>query len=422
MKPPSPNRQLDHGSHRATGTDETLVRTFDPTHLPESFYDDPYPVYHALRNLDPVHRCPDGTWFLTRHADLRRVYRDPHSFSSDKTRQFRPMFGDSLLYEHHTTSLVFNDPPLHTHVRKAIGDALSQRTVVAMEKPLRQLVEKLLLEVGEKGEFDFMDDFASVIPVEVIGNLLRIPREDRGRLRRWASAILGALEFNLPREKFELGNQCVAEFLEYLEGLVSDRRRNLSDDDDDILSRLIRWESEGFRLSDKQLYHQCIFLLNAGHETTTNLMGNGLYALLTHPDQCELFRTNSGLVTSAVEEFLRFESPVQLGNRQVNTKVEIGGQEFEPGAMLTLCIGAANRDPEAYPEPDRLDITRNPRDHLAFGGGIHLCAGLNVARLEARIALPAILERFPKLRLNGQPVRDHRARFRGFVSLPVAVS
>ncbi len=402
--------------------DTVGVASFDPNNLPDSFYDDPYPLYHALRSQDPLHRCPDGSYFLTRHADLRRVYRDPHTFSSDKTRQFKPMFGDSLLYEHHTTSLVFNDPPLHTHVRKAIGDALSQRTVVAMEQPLRKLVDRLLEEVEEKREIDFMDDFASVIPVEVIGNLLRIPREDRGRLRRWAAAILGALEFNLPPEKFDLGNTCVAEFLEYLQELVADRRNNLSDDDDDILSRLIRWESEGFKLSDKQLYHQCIFLLNAGHETTTNLMGNGLYTLLTHPDQLQLFRDKPDLTASAIEEFLRFESPVQLGNREVKTQVEIGGETFEPGAMLTLCIGAANRDPDAYPEPDRLDITRNPRDHLAFGGGIHLCAGLNVARLEARIALPAILNRFPKLRLSGEPKRDRRARFRGLVSLPVSVS
>jgi hypothetical protein len=211
----------------------------------------------------------------------------------------------------------------------------------------------------------------------------------------------------------------VVEFVDYLRDFVAERRRNLTDDPDDILSRLIRWELEGFRLSEQQLYHQCIFLLNAGHETTTNLIGNGLHALLTHPEELARLRADPGLIYSAVEEFLRFESPVQLGNRVTTADTEIGGEPIAAGAGLTLCIGAANRDPAVYPDPDRLDVGRNPRDHLAFGGGIHLCAGLNVARTEARIAIPALLQRFPNLTLAGAPVRDRRARFRGFLSVPV---
>jgi cytochrome P450 len=392
----------------------------DLRHLPAEFYDDPYPFYHALRANDPVHRCADGSWFLTRHADLHRVYRDPRLFSSDKKALFRPLFGDSPLYEHHTTSLVFNDPPLHTHVRKAIGDALSPRMITAMEPSLRALVAKLLAELQERSGFDLIEDFATVIPVEVIGNLLRVPHADRGQLRRWAAAILGALEFDLAPERRELGNACVMEFLDYLRDFVAERRNNLTDDADDILSRLIRWESEGFRLSEQQLYHQCIFLLNAGHETTTNLIGNGIHALLTHPEELARLRADPGLVSSAVEEFLRYESPVQLGNRVATEDTTVGETAIAAGDALTLCIGAANRDPAVYPDPDRLDVGRNPRDHLAFGGGIHTCAGLNVARLEARIAIPALLEHFPKLRLAGTPVRDRRARFRGFLSVPVA--
>ena len=397
-----------------------MTEQLDLRHLPDGFYDDPYPTYRALQRADPVHRCADGSWFLTRHADLHRVYRDPRLFSSDKKQLFKPLFGDSPLYEHHTTSLVFNDPPLHTHVRKAIGDALSPRMITAMEPGLRALVERLLTELEARLEFDLVEDFASVIPVEVIGNLLRIPHADRGRLRRWAGAILGALEFNLPAEKRELGNTCVTEFVDYLRDFVAERRKNLTDDADDILSRLIRWESEDFRLSGQELYHQCIFLLNAGHETTTNLIGNGVHALLTHADELSRLRAEPGLVNSAVEEFLRYESPVQLGNRVATEDTVIGDVSIPTGAALTLCIGAANRDPGVYPDPDRLDLSRNPRDHLAFGGGIHTCAGLNVARLEARIAIPALLDRFPRLRLNGPPVRDRRARFRGFLSIPVA--
>ena len=412
------NDRRTHDDDRAA--EQALAAAFDPRTLDDAFYADPYPVYHALRRHDPVHRCPDGSYFLTRHADLARIYRDAKRFSSDKRLQFRPMFRDGPLYEHHTTSLVFNDPPLHTHVRKAIGDAVSMKTVIAMEPSVRALVAGLLDELEDRREFDFIDDFASVIPVEVIGNLLRVPREDRARLRRWAAAILGALEFNLPQDRLELGNQCVIEFVDYLRGLVADRRAHLSDDADDMLSRLLRWESDGFTLSDQQLYHQCIFLLNAGHETTTNLIGNGTHALLTHPDQLARLRGAPEDIANAVEEFLRYESPVQLGNRLATEDVEVGDTRIAAGSTLTLCIGAANRDPEVYPDPDRLDIGREARGHLAFGAGIHTCAGLYIARLEARIAIPAVLERFPRLRLRDEPLRDRRARFRGFRRLPMA--
>ena len=397
------------------------VDGFSLTSLPEDYYEDPYPYYHALREQDPVHRFADGSYFFTRHADLFRIYRDAKLFSSDKKKMFKPLFGDTLLYQHHTTSLVFNDPPLHTHVRKAIGDALSHKTLLAMEPGLRKFTATLLDRLEDQVEFDLMSDFATLIPVEVIGNLLRLPREDRGMLQRWAGAILGALEFDLPQEKLDYGNRCVREFLDYLADLVDDRRKNLSDDHDDILSRLIKWEADGFVLSDKQLYHQCIFILNAGHETTTNLIGHSIYCLLTHPEQLQLLQRQPDLTGSAIEEMLRYEAPVQLGNRVTTEAVQFDDVSIAAGTTLTFSIGAANRDPAVYPEPDRLDITRNPRNHMAFAGGIHTCAGLNVARLEARIAVPALLNRFPGLSLAGAPVRDKRARFRGLLSLPMTI-
>ena len=407
---------------RLSDKDRNIVDNFDPRELSDDFYVDPYPYYALVQEHDPVHKCRDGSYFLSKHEDLRRVYRDPRTFSSDKKVLFKPLFGDTLLYEHHTTSLVFNDPPLHTHVRKAIGDALSQKTIVAMEAGLRDLVEELLDKLENRQEFDFVEDFASIIPIEVISNLLRVPREDRGQGRRWAVAILGALEFDLPRDRFDLGNQCVAEFLDYLKDFVADRKRNLSDDDDDILSRLIRWEADGFKLSDLQLYHQVIFLLNAGHDTTTNLIANGTYSLLTHPQEKQKLINEPGLINSAVEEFLRFESPVQLGNRMTTRDVEIGGIEIPENTNLHLGIGAANRDPEVYKDPDVLDITRNPRDHHAFAGGIHLCAGLNVARLEARIAIPALFNRFPGIKIAGEARYDKRARFRALLNMPVKIN
>lgn len=397
------------------------VTTFDPRHLDETFYADPFPVYAALRTHSPVHRCPDGSFFLTRHEDLNTVYRNARVFVSDKRRQFAPAFGEgSPLYEHHTTSLVFNDPPLHTQVRKAIGNALSARAISALEPGLRELVRRLLDGIDANGHFDLVEDYASAIPIEIIGNMLRVPHGERGPLRRWSLAILGALEFGLGEAGISAGNQAVREMLGFLEALVQNRRGSLGDADDDLLARLLRWESEGFRLSGHTLYHQCIFLLNAGHETTSNLIANAVQLLLTHPSELERLRSEPALIGSAIEEALRMESPNQLGNRTVSEDTEIAGVGLPEGSILTLCIGAANRDPEVFAEPDRFDIGRYPNPHLAFGAGIHTCAGLNVARLEAQVAVLGLIQRFPDLRRDGEPRRARRARFRGFESVPLA--
>jgi cytochrome P450 len=399
------------------------VRDFDPRHLSPSFYADPFPVYAALRRHSPVHRCPDGSHFLTRHEDLVAVYRNSRAFVSDKRRQFAPAFGaGSPLYEHHTTSLVFSDPPLHTQVRKAIGNALSPRAVNALEPGLHALVERLLDGIAATGRFDLVEDYASAIPVEIIGNMLRVPHEDRGPLRRWSLAILGALEFGLDAAGLAAGNRAVLEMLDFLDALVRARRDTLGDADDDLLARLLRWESEGFRLSGHTLYHQCIFLLNAGHETTSNLIANAVQLLLAHPAQLARLRAEPALIGSTIEEVLRMESPNQLGNRTVAEAAEIGGVTLAEGSILTLCIGAANRDPAVFPDPDRFDIERQPNPHLAFGAGIHTCAGLNVARLEAQVAVLGLVRRFPGLRPAGEARRARRARFRGFESVPLSVA
>ncbi len=387
--------------------------------LPAAFYDDPYPTYARLRRETPVYRCPDGSVLLTRYEDCYQVYRDPVLYSSDKHRQFKPQFGDSLLFEHHTTSLVFNDPPLHTQVRRAIGNALSARVIGPLAGDVATLVERLLDRIDELGRFDGIADFASAIPVEVIGNLLQIPPSERAPLRRWSLAILGALEVGLTRRQLAEGNEAVADFLAYLEQFIAHRRRHLKPNDDDVLARLLRWESDGFRLTGPTLYHQCIFILNAGHETTTNLIGNAIVALLQHPEQLRALRRDPQFIDGAVEEVLRFESPNQLGNRLTTDAVQLGDAAIAAGTVLTLCIGAANRDPEKFPAPDRFDIARTPNEHLAFGGGIHTCAGLAVARLEGTIAIRRIFERFPQLRLDGTPERGRRARFRGLTCLPL---
>ena len=398
-----------------------LAASFDLEKLTGEFYADPYPTYRALREHEPVKRLPNGSYFLTRYNDLVAAYKNTKLFSSDKKKEFAPKYGDSLLYEHHTTSLVFNDPPAHTRVRRLIMGALSPRAIAEMEPDLIALVNRLLETMAGKSSFELIGDFAAAIPVEVIGNLLDVPHDEREPLRDWSLAILGALEPVISAEVFARGNKAVQDFLAYLEILVERRRAKPGNPERDVLTRLIQGEDNGERLTSKELLHNCIFLLNAGHETTTNLIGNGLVALSEHPAQKKRLIEHPDLIKSAVEEILRFESSNQLGNRMTTERVELGGVTLGPGTPVTLCIGAANRDPRQFPDPETLDIGRTPNRHLAFATGAHQCAGMALARLEGAIAISRFLARFPNYALNGPPVRGGRVRFRGFLSVPCVV-
>ena len=393
-------------------------RLIDP---PAGFVDDPYPWYAQLRRQSPVHQLSEQSFFLSRYDDVIAAYRDPRT-SSDKQAEFSPKFGDSPLLEHHTTSLVFNDPPLHTRVRRLIMGALNQRAIKKMEQGLIQLIEELLNNIENQDSVDMIGDFAARIPIEVIGNLLDIPRDERNPLRGWSLAILSALEPVPDPNVLKTGNQAVNEFTDYLRILVSDRRQNPGDPAVDVLTRLIQGEQGGEKLTEAELLHNCIFLLNAGHETTTNLIGNGLHALISHRDQLERLAAEPALGNSAVEELLRFESPLQLNNRLTTEPMMIGKTTIPKGTFLTLGVGAANRDPDQFNQPDRLDIGRSPNNHVAFGQGHHACSGMNVARLEGRIAFSALVRRFPSIDLKGSPERDPRMRFRGFRKLPVVLN
>jgi cytochrome P450 len=398
-----------------------LAASFDIEKLTPEFYADPYPTYRALRENEPVKRMPNGSWFLTRYDDLVSAYKNTKLFSSDKKKEFFPKYGSSLLYEHHTTSLVFNDPPAHTRVRRLIMGALSPRAIASMEPDLIALVDRLLDTMADKGSVDLIDDFASAIPIEVIGNLLDVPQDERGPLRNWSLAILGALEPVIPADVFARGNRAVQEFLAYLEILVERRRAKPGNPDRDVLTRLIQGEDNGERLTEKELLHNCIFLLNAGHETTTNLIGNGLVALSGNPAQKQRLIEHPDLIKTAVEEILRYESSNQLGNRMTTVEVDLGGVRLAAGTPVTLCIGAANRDPAQFKDPETLDIARTPNRHLAFGTGAHQCAGMALARLEGAIAISRFLARFPDYALNGAPARGGRVRFRGFLSVPCVI-
>ena len=421
-----------------------IAATLDLRQLPPDFLANPYPVYARLRASEPVKRMPDGSVFLTRHADLVAVYRDAHTFSSDKQVEFAPKYnhppfneppwavapGMSPLFQHHTSSLVFNDPPLHTRVRRIIMGALTRRAIDNMAPGLVGLVNSLLDRMADRGGGDLIEDFASAIPVEIIGNLLDVPHADRGPLRGWSLAILGALEPALTPEQEALGHRSVGEFLAYLKDLVTERRRRPGNPEHDVLTRLIQGDG-GEALSEVELLQNCVFLLNAGHETTTNLIGNALLCLQEWPAQRAQLMADlaaapdkaarEAVLGLAVDEFLRFESSNQLGNRRALQACTVGGMDLPEGALITLCIGAANRDPAQYTEPEVLNLRREGNKHLAFGFGPHQCAGLSLARLEGRIAIGHFLQRFPDYRLTADPVRGGRARFRGFLSAPFAI-
>jgi cytochrome P450 len=384
---------------------------------PAGFALNPYPFYDALRVHSPVHWLAPDTVLLTRYADVLAVYRSAHT-SSDKRAEFAPRMGlGTPIFEHHTSSLVFNDPPRHTRVRRLLTGALNQRAIARMETGVLSLVDGLLNEMAHKSEIDLIDDFAARIPVEVIGNLLAVPHAERGPLRDWSLAILSALEPAPDADVLARANVAVDGFMAYLRILVAQRRRAPGDPEDDVLTRLLQGDAEG-ELLEAELLHNCIFLLNAGHETTTNLIGNGLHTLLDHPDELQRLVSTPPMLGSALEELLRFESPLQFNNRRASAPITLGDTTLPAGTFITLCIGAANRDPAVFEQAQRLDLARTPNRHLAFGQGAHACSGMNVARLEARIAIGQLLARFPNLQRAGTVQRDLRLRFRGLRHLP----
>ena len=400
-------------------SERSAALAFDLRALPASFYEDPFPTYHRLRRWDPVHRCPDGSYFLTRYDDVVAVYQDHHRFSSDKRVEFGPKFGETPLYEHHTTSVVFRDPPDHTRIRRLFAPAFTPKALAALEPRVVRLVDSLLDAAVARGGMDVVDDFAAALPIQLIGDMLGVPPDERGPLRGWSLAILGALEPVPGDERLEAGNRAVEEFKVFLQRLIAERRRRPSTDPGEILSALLAAEDAGDRLTELELLHQCIFLLNAGHETTTNLIANAVAALLEHPGEWARLRAEPALLGSAVEEFLRYQSPNQLGNRRLVADATIGGVAMPEGTLVTLGIGAANRDPAHFPDPDRLDLGRAPNRHLAFITGIHACAGMWLARMEGRVAIGRLVTRFEHLHATAPPVRAARARFRVVSSFPI---
>lgn len=394
---------------------------FELTNPPPGFIENPYPHYRRLRAENPLLAQSDGSFLVSNHAALEKIYKDTVRYSSDKKAVFEPRFGDSPLYEHHTTSLVFNDPPLHTRVRKIMVGAMTPRAIARMEEGLIAMVDKLLdnlPEVGDINQVDIVAHYASQIPLNVIGNLFDMPIDEREPLRDWSLAILGALEPTISAEQQALGNKSVTAFCDYLDHLVADRKRHPGDPETDVLTRLI--QSDGEQLTRSELLHNCIFTLNAGHETTTNLIANALCSLNDHSAQKDLLLSEPMVIKTAIDEFLRYESPNQLGNRLTTSEVTINDTVIPAGTNLHLLIGAANRDDKVFSDAEKLVLTRSPNKHLAFAGGPHSCLGLNLARMEGRIAIGRFLQRYPLFTVKNK-VRSQRLRFRGLEQLTVSL-
>jgi cytochrome P450 len=389
---------------------------FNP--MDPEFIADPYPLYHRLRTEDPVHHSPLGFWVLTRYEDVVAALRDPRLAKEAIASFVAARFGAPLPAM--GLSMLDRDPPDHTRLRGLVSKAFTPRVVEGLRPRIQDIVDGLLDGVATRGSMDVIEEFAYPIPVAVICEMLGVPIEDHERFKGWSVDIARGLDLIWLGPDSDVGRRSVAArhaLAEYFRGLIAQRRAAPRSD---LLSGLIAAEEAGDKLNEMELLATCILLLIAGHETTVNLIGNGMLALLRHRDQLERLQRDPGLITTAVEELLRFDGPVQRTARIPSEDVTLGGHTIAKGEMVMPFIGAADRDPAQFPDPDRLDIGRSDNRHIAFGWGIHFCLGAPLARIEGQIAINTLLRRLPKVSL-ATDVPEYRPSLtlRGLKALPV---
>jgi cytochrome P450 len=387
---------------------------FNP--LAPEFIADPYPYYRRLRDEDPVHQSPMGFWVLTRYDDVAGMLRDPRFGRKGFERILAARFGDAGF----DLSMLFRDPPDHTRLRTLVSKAFTPRVVEQMREHIQEIVAGVLARLAPAGAMDLVADFAYPLPVAVICEMLGVPGAERERFRDWTLHIARSLDaIALPTEPdvVERGLAARHALADYFRGLIAERRREPRGD---LLSELIAAEEQGDRLSEGELMATILLLFVAGHETTVNLIGNGTLALLRHPGELRRLREDPSLLPAAVEELLRYDGPAQRTGRICSAEVEIGGRSIPENSVVLGIIGAANRDPAVFSDPDRLDVGRAENRHLAFGWGIHFCLGASLARLEAQIALGTLLRRLPRLALaTATPEWRPASALRGLQALPV---
>ena len=397
------------------------VESFDLYNPPKDFIDNVYKYYKLLREKSPIHKNPDGSFVLTTYKEIISVYRNFKIWSSDKKTEFGTKFGASPLFEHHTTSVVFVDPPDHTRIRKIFQQAFTPKSIRGLEKDIIKLVDSYLITMHEKKKFDFVSDFSFRLPVDVVCSVLGIPSEDRQLIRDWAHKILGALEPKLTPKQLDEGSTAVVNFKQYLKDQIRYRKAHKDiNKAHEILSLLI--EAEGLELSETELLHQCIFMLNAGHETSTNMLSHGLNELINNGDQFKLLQKEPIRIDTAIDEILRFQPPIQINNRRCLETTMLDDVTIPEGTPVHMIIAGANRDPSQFFEPEIFDISRSPNRHLSFGLGIHICAGINLARLEAKVAFLRLMSSFKEINLLKKPNIAKRIRFREIKEMLVEVS
>jgi pimeloyl-[acyl-carrier protein] synthase len=394
--------------------------TYNP--LSPSVYLDPYPKYAELRQKDPVHWSPilDG-WVLTRFADTDAVLRDHKQFSSDpRLRRTTRKPRNAGIENPGGQSMLFLDPPNHTRLRALVSKAFTPGAISALIPRIQSIVAELLDRIPNRADFDLMEALAYPLPVIVMAEMLGIPVADRAQFKLWSDLRSRVLEPTIRPDEIAKANRATHLMDDYFRKVIEERRQEPRDD---LISTLTQAEEAGDVLTSDEVIVMLRLLLIAGNETTTNLIGNGMLALLRNPDQLELLRSRPDLLEPAIEELLRFDTPVQVDARTARMDVEVGGRMMRGGQAVYLLLGAANHDPAVFPEPGRLDITRRSGNNLAFGRGLHHCLGAPMARVEARVAFGALLERFPSIRLlNERPEFKDNVVLRGLRSLPLAAA
>ena len=379
---------------------------------------DPYPIYAALRSRAPVHRSRLlKAWLFTRHADVNAILRDHRRFGNDPRKGTLSSRQLAMLPPPNEYTMLLLDPPDHTRLRALVRKAFTPRAVHALESRIRSIMGALLDEIDDPAAFDLMQAVAWPLPVMVIAEMLGIPADDRGQFRIWSAQRARLLEPTIGRRERRAGEAASRAFDAYFRPIILQRR---AEPRDDIVSALVRAQDEGTRLNERETLNMLRLLLVAGNETTANLIGNGVLALLRHPEQLQRLREDPSLIPGAVEELLRFDPPAQADLRRVLADCEVNGYPLRKRDNVVLLLGAANRDPEVFENPDRLDVGREQRSHLSFGGGIHHCLGAPLARLEGRIVLEMLLDRFKSMHLLADRPRFRRGMLlRGLRSLPV---
>ena len=387
--------------------------------LNDGFQQDPYPIYETLRTKDPVHwsELTHG-WVISRFEHVDAMLRDHKRFGSDERRAggaappYTPPFPEGR-------SLLVIDPPDHTRLRALVSRAFTPRAIANLEPHIEQMVDEALSQVPENEPFDLMERLAHPLPITIIAEMIGVPPEDRERFQHWSERVARILEPTITPAEMEAALVAAAELSDYFRVIIEQRR---AEPQDDMITRLIAAEEEGSKLSMDEMLSMLRLLLAAGNETTTNLIGNGMLALLRHPDQLRQLQENPDLAAAAVEELLRYDGPVQTDGRTVLEDMELEGKQLKRGQPLILLIGSANRDGQAYEHADALDITREGQPHVAFGRGIHHCLGAPLARLEGRIALAALARHFREIRLvEAKPRFKDNVVLRGLRTLPLEV-